>query len=91
MMVRQPRSATPVQLAEWRLMYFIGCLLICFRLFANVARISPGYNMQFIGCLPHAYDSRNKKMAATVEVTATFSLVLFTIQTSKVPAEGNMM
>ena len=36
-------------------------------------------------------DSRNKKMAATVEVTAIFSLALFTIQTSKVPAEGNMM
>ena len=32
-----------------------------------------------------------KNMAATVEVTATFSLVLVTIQTSKVPAEGNMM
>ncbi len=36
-------------------------------------------------------DLRHIKMAATVEVTATFSLVLFTIQTSKVPAEGNMM
>lgn len=59
---------------EAHLSYLVS---ISHELFANVARISPGYNMQLLGCLPTAESTLYEGPITLSETTVVKAIAFF--------------